>query len=71
MNSGTAVRSTDLSLGTVQFVRADSLNLAQSFLRLASLPNFAFDRLSRYEASLWRQADQIMFTLEHLARYRR
>jgi len=27
--------------------------------RLANLPNFALDRLSRYEANLWRQADQI------------
>jgi hypothetical protein len=26
------------------------------FLRLANLPNYALDRLSRYEATLWRQA---------------
>jgi hypothetical protein len=31
-----------------------SVNFAQCFLRLANLPNFAFDRLSRYEAMLWR-----------------
>jgi len=27
--------------------------------RLANLPNFALDRLSRYEGTLWRQAGQI------------
>ena len=29
--------------------------LARCFLRLANLPNYALDRLSRYEATLWRQ----------------
>ena len=37
-------------------------------LRLANLPNFALDRLSRYEATLWRQAGQILFALEALDR---
>jgi hypothetical protein len=32
-------------------------------LRLANLPNFALDRLSRYEATLWRHAGQILFAL--------
>ena len=32
-------------------------DLARCFLRLANLPN-ALDRLSRYEATLWRQAGQ-------------
>ncbi len=32
------------------------IELARCFLRLANLPNFALDRLSRYEATLWRQA---------------
>jgi hypothetical protein len=41
---------------------------ARCFLRLAYLPNFALDRLSRYEASLWRQAGQILFALEALDR---
>jgi hypothetical protein len=35
---------------------------ARCFLRLANLPNFALDRLSRYEAGLWRQVRQILFT---------
>ena len=42
--------------------------LARCFLRLANLPNYALDRLSRYEATLWRQAGQILFALEALDR---
>jgi hypothetical protein len=38
------------------------------FLRLANLPNLALDRLSRYEATLWRQAGQILFALDALDR---
>jgi hypothetical protein len=45
-----------------------SLEFAQCFLRLANLPNFALDRLSRYEAMLWRQAGRILFTLDALDR---
>jgi hypothetical protein len=37
-------------------------------LRLANLPSSALDRLSRYEASLWRQVGQILFTLDALER---
>ena len=43
-------------------------NFARCFLRLANLPNFALDRLSRYEATLWRQAGQILLTLDVLDR---
>jgi hypothetical protein len=43
-------------------------DLARCFLRLANLPNFALDRLSRYEAILWRQAGQILFALDALDR---
>src|SRR5262249_17888904 len=42
--------------------------IADSFLRLAALPTFALDRLSRYEYILWRQARQIVFMLESLRR---
>jgi hypothetical protein len=45
---------------TVEFTRC--------FLRLANLPNFALDRLSRYEATLWRQAGRILFALDALDR---
>jgi hypothetical protein len=44
------------------------VNFARCFLRLAKLPNFALDRLSRYEARLWRQAGQILFALDALDR---
>jgi len=40
-----------------------TVEFAHCFLRLANLPNFALDRLSRYEASLWRQAVRILFAL--------
>ena len=43
-------------------------NFARCFLRLANLPNFALDRLSRYEATLWRQAGQILLALDVLDR---
>jgi hypothetical protein len=42
--------------------------LTRCFLRLANLPNFALDRLSRYEATLWRQVGQVLFTLDVLDR---
>src|SRR5204863_8711908 len=47
---------------------ATAVEFARCFLRLANLPNFALDRLSRYEATLWRQAGQILFTLDALDR---
>ena len=45
-----------------------AVELARCFLRLANLPNFALDRLSRYEATLWRQVGQILFALDALER---
>jgi hypothetical protein len=51
--------------------------LARCFLRLADLDNRIFERLGRYEAALWRQVRQTIFTLQHLqwrapgGRYRR
>jgi hypothetical protein len=44
------------------------LDLTRSFLRLANLPNCALDRLSRYEAALWRQVRQTLITLDALDR---
>ena len=43
-------------------------NLPQSYIRLSNLPTCPLDRLSRYEATLWRQACQILFTLRCLER---
>jgi len=38
--------------------------VARCFLRLARLEDGIFDRLSRYEAALWRQVGQTLFTLD-------
>jgi hypothetical protein len=45
-----------------------AIEFAQCFLRLAHLPTSALDRLSRYEATLWRQFGRIMFALDGLDR---
>jgi hypothetical protein len=56
---------------------ASGRELARCFLRLADLDNGIFERLGRYEAALWRQVRQTIFTLQHLqwrapgGRYRR
>jgi hypothetical protein len=42
--------------------------LTRRYLSLANLPNFALDRLSRYEATLWRQVGQVLFSLDALDR---
>jgi hypothetical protein len=47
---------------------APDVELARCFLRLCNLPNYALDRLSRYEAALWRQVIQILFALDNLDR---
>jgi hypothetical protein len=47
-----------------------SVELTRCFLRLANLPNFALDRLSRYEATLWRQARQTLLALDALDRHK-
>jgi hypothetical protein len=43
-------------------------DLTRAFVRLSNLPTYPLDRLSRYEATLWRQACQILFTLQSLDR---
>jgi hypothetical protein len=45
-----------------------TVELTRCFLHLANLPNFALDRLNRYEATLWRQTGQILFALDALDR---
>jgi hypothetical protein len=50
-------------------VKADNtVEFARCFLRLANLSNFALDRLSRYEATLWRQVGRILVALDALDR---
>src|SRR6516165_9096446 len=39
-------------------------DITHAFVRLSNLPSYPLDRLTRYEAILWRQARQIMFTLQ-------
>ena len=56
------------SMPTVEPVVHPNAELARCFLRLANLPNYALDRLSRYEATLWRQVRQILFALDALDR---
>ena len=45
-----------------------TVEFARCFLRLANLPNYALDRLSRYEATLWRQVRQTLLALDALDR---
>jgi hypothetical protein len=46
-------------------------DLTRSYIRLANLPTCPLDRLSRYEATLWRQACQILLTLQFMSRPKR
>ena len=62
-----ATRQSDAAAGN-QICFDSKMDIADRFLRLAVLPTFALDRLSRYEHLLWRQARQIMSTLESLRR---
>jgi hypothetical protein len=39
-------------------------DLTRAFVRLSNLPTCPLDRLSRYEATLWHQARQVLFTLQ-------
>jgi hypothetical protein len=43
-------------------------DLARCFRRLADLPNCPLDRLSRYEARLWRHVRQVLLALDALDR---
>lgn len=45
-------------------------DLTRSFVQLNDHPSCPLDRLSRYEATLWRQACQILFSLQSLSRRR-
>ena len=45
-----------------------SKDIALCFLRLANLGNDLFERIARYETSLWRQVAQMLLTLEMMRR---
>jgi hypothetical protein len=59
---------TEADPGSVESTVDPNADLARCFLRLANLPNFALDRLSRYEATLSRQVGRILFALDALDR---
>ena len=59
---------TNLASGSSDWPANQSDGLTRAFVRLNNLPTCALDRLSRYEAALWRQACQILFTLQCLDR---
>jgi len=48
--------------------RTKQADLTRTFMRLANQQAFPLDRLSRYEATLWRQARQVLFALQFLGR---
>jgi hypothetical protein len=64
--AGTA-RDPDASLAKTRGFDSTK-DITANFLRLVEMPTFALDRLSRYEHLLWRQARQIVLTLESLRR---
>jgi hypothetical protein len=53
--------------GAAPFAKS-TVDFARCFLRLSNLPNYALDRLSRYEATLWRKVAQTAITLDALDR---
>jgi hypothetical protein len=65
-----ATRQSDVAADNELSLNAKK-DIGDCFLRLAELPTFALDRLSRYEHLLWRQARQIVFALESLRRRKR
>ena len=64
----TSTTETVAELNPIGPVVDPTVELPRCFLRLANLPNSALDRLSRYEAILWRQARQILLALDALDR---
>jgi hypothetical protein len=54
--------SLDIGSRSIVETAHQSDDLTRSFVRLANLPTYPLDRLSRYEATLWRQACQILLT---------
>jgi hypothetical protein len=56
----------DTGSQSIEETSDQSDDLTRSFVRLSNLPTYPLDRLSRYEATLWRQACQILFTLRCL-----
>jgi hypothetical protein len=68
--ASSAAETAHLGDTTSELANRPAVEFARCFLRLANLPNFALDRLSRYEASLWRQTGQTLLLLNALDRHK-
>jgi hypothetical protein len=64
------IRQSDPTAGNEPGLNAGN-DIGDCFMRLAELPTFPLDRLSRYKHTLWRQARQLVFTLESSRRRKR
>jgi hypothetical protein len=53
----------DIRIDSVRTKNQANTNIARSFLRLTNLDNQVFERLGRYETTLWRQTAQILLLL--------
>jgi hypothetical protein len=69
-NEDDSASSVDLGSQSARSATGQTDDLTSAFVRLANLPTYPLDRLSRYEATLWRQACQILFTLRCLSQSR-
>ena len=59
-------QSFEAECSEVTCIAERGLEVARCFLGLADLDKGAFERLGRYEAALWRQVRQTIFTLHYL-----
>ena len=62
--SGDRNQNQETDFKATQVLRTVSADLSAHFLRLVDLGKGAFQLLGRYEASLWRQMRQTLFTLD-------
>jgi hypothetical protein len=67
-NDDPPISDQDNSLSTTPGRRSKSRTIAQCFLRLSNVNPTLLDRAGSYEARLWRQAAQTIWTLEEMRR---
>jgi hypothetical protein len=53
----------DIRIDSIRTKNQANTNIARSFLQLTNLDNQVFERLGRYETTLWRQTAQILLLL--------
>jgi hypothetical protein len=68
LNENFACQSDEAAHAVAEDPAGAARDLTWSFLRLAHVDNGAFDRLSRYEAVIWRQIVQTLFVLGTMRR---